>query len=64
MSQYVNIPHPDFNNNPDNPYWMIDDLAFEDDIPAVHNGEVEKVRGITNRLLAGIRSDALNSIGR
>ncbi len=64
MPQYVNVPRPDFNSNPDQPYWMIDDLAFPEDFPAVREGKVDNVRGVTNRLLAAIRSEALETVGR
>lgn len=59
IPHYTNVTRPDFNPDPNRPYWMIDDLAFEEDVLAVRSGEVDKVRGATNKLLAGIRSEAL-----
>lgn len=62
--EYVNVPRLEYNPDPESPFWMIDDLAHKEDAPAVSRGEVDKVRGATNRLLAGIRSEALRSTGR
>lgn len=56
---YKNVSRPEYNANPESPYWMIDDLAYEEDKPAVARGEPDKVHGATNKLLAGIRHEAL-----